>query len=1060
MMSNYVELYYYIDEPGIVEEEPQLLTLANGDVVEASPPVWGLDVKCGKGTDFSYGPWADRQRDHLFKFFFPPDWQTMQVTQPPKPGDVRDYQSFELSLSTLNEATIDILFSKNKETNAMHVTIGPGSYFELTLPWIILQDGFTTKVAGQLLHVEATTSLQYRSLAKCESLEFKIRIHYPLRWNEHQEWIINLTGCKATAYLVFAHKLFFQDLIEDWASKARPDLLQFVPYTWKFCVLLKEFEILMLCSDYNWIDCSSTNQENNHLAFCGDLFDLSFNLPFDDFLPKTIPIRLWIHGEGLDLSLYLPEISTTRPVVLGLDANMKFLTREGQVKRVKDFPSKKWRKDCHRNAGWIDCWSVSIVAIKINWIYHMIPPLGPDPQADITTPEKEEILLSPIRMPKLKSPALKWKQIDSSQFDPNSLPSDRVNVEIEIGSSILFAYGTILRNFINLKENIFGEDQAFTDMSVSNVKPATLSGLSAQQMLKLASNKDDASKTISEASVIEEKPKPFDARLYRPLEVIVSFTIHDVQAHIVKNCNENDPPCPIVLIERLGLELKKRFYETEIQILVSPSFLISSDTVVRPNKEKHLRQGHLLLSALQVRGHAMFSMEGRSLDEESLEYGWLLEIHLGKLSGKMTVPQLFNVVTGLETFLTLAIDAENELRPPKSLRNCHHGVPSNQCAHSKNEIKYRCPTSEDIKYRMTRVAIDVIDLYLIESGTALHTWISPVRVSTCNLHGQKVKSGVTGLISTVLIRHFVATNGQFGQATSGSSNTNTTGSGRSAKVQHQISQTSTDEKREDLNYLVKKDTTNPLKYKKESDYGVHRRGSRESDFHHRRDKEEFSSVHSSSRDRYKDSDCEQWLEVGCVSFGPVVLESASALPIPEHCLHLVQHNFLKVHDKKHKRLWFLWNATADSMRCGCIGGTAFFGNNINGPKFFKPSAQDIQDGINIARYHINTSSKEYGFGQSILYDGQLVFHTPPYSLQPVSLEECYENIGKTNIRISKCDGEPQSPQTLNTTDPLNSSNTSSHDKSDRSSVGKDGRSKDNNGSPNVFDRKNRKHSAS
>lgn len=114
MMSNLVELYYYMDEPGIVPEEPVLLTLANGDVVEAAPPVWGLDIKCGKGTDFSYGPWADRQRDHLFRFFFPPDWQTMMVTQPPQPGENREYQSFDLSLSTLNEATIDVLFSKNK----------------------------------------------------------------------------------------------------------------------------------------------------------------------------------------------------------------------------------------------------------------------------------------------------------------------------------------------------------------------------------------------------------------------------------------------------------------------------------------------------------------------------------------------------------------------------------------------------------------------------------------------------------------------------------------------------------------------------------------------------------------------------------------------------------------------------------------------------------------------------------------------------------------------------------------------------------------------------------
>lgn len=84
-----------------------------------------------------------------------------------------------------------------------------------------------------------------------------------------------------------------------------------------------------------------------------------------------------------------------------------------------------------------------------------MPPLGPDPQADITTPEKEEILLSPIRMPKLKSPALKWTQTDAAQFDPNTLTADKVNVEIEIGSSILFAYGTILRNFINLKVNKF-----------------------------------------------------------------------------------------------------------------------------------------------------------------------------------------------------------------------------------------------------------------------------------------------------------------------------------------------------------------------------------------------------------------------------------------------------------------------------------------------------------------------------------------------------------------------------------------------------------------------------
>lgn len=60
------------------------------------------------------------------------------------------------------------------------------------------------------------------------------------------------------------------DLINDWASKSQPDLLHFIPYTWKFSLIMKEFEIITLCNNYNWIDCSSQNQENgstNKISF-------------------------------------------------------------------------------------------------------------------------------------------------------------------------------------------------------------------------------------------------------------------------------------------------------------------------------------------------------------------------------------------------------------------------------------------------------------------------------------------------------------------------------------------------------------------------------------------------------------------------------------------------------------------------------------------------------------------------------------------------------------------------------------------------------------------------
>lgn len=61
---------------GLVPDE-----LENGDADASSegtklqdlPPCWGLDIVCGKGTDFNYGPWADRQRFvhtqmHLHKY--------------------------------------------------------------------------------------------------------------------------------------------------------------------------------------------------------------------------------------------------------------------------------------------------------------------------------------------------------------------------------------------------------------------------------------------------------------------------------------------------------------------------------------------------------------------------------------------------------------------------------------------------------------------------------------------------------------------------------------------------------------------------------------------------------------------------------------------------------------------------------------------------------------------------------------------------------------------------------------------------------------------------------
>lgn len=176
--------------------------------------------------------------------------------------------------------------------------------------------------------------------------------------------------------------------------------------------------------------------------------------------------------------------------------------------------------------------------------------------------------------------------------------------------------------------------------------------------------------------------------------------------------------------------MHKTFLETRLQILISPAILYSTDAVLRPLESRHLQQGFLVLSAMQVRGHAMFSPIGRAIDEETIEYAWMIEATLGQLTGRMTLPQLQHVTAGLEVFLRLALDEENQMtRPPKSQTLCHHNTVQPVCPFSATHNQLTdspppslgslCPSSEEIKYRMTRLSIDLIDFTLVETGTAI-----------------------------------------------------------------------------------------------------------------------------------------------------------------------------------------------------------------------------------------------------------------------------------------------------------------------------------------------------
>jgi len=68
------------------------------------------------------------------------------------------------------------------------------------------------------------------------------------------------------------------------------------------------------------------------IGACGELFELSFSLPFDEFLPETVLFKFWIQVECGDLNFYIPEVSTAYVTLQSLIRNAKVRNRDGSIR--------------------------------------------------------------------------------------------------------------------------------------------------------------------------------------------------------------------------------------------------------------------------------------------------------------------------------------------------------------------------------------------------------------------------------------------------------------------------------------------------------------------------------------------------------------------------------------------------------------------------------------------------------------------------------------------------------------------------------------------------------
>uniref|UniRef100_A0A2K6G670 Bridge-like lipid transfer protein family member 1 n=1 Tax=Propithecus coquereli TaxID=379532 RepID=A0A2K6G670_PROCO len=628
----------------------------------------------------------------------------------------------------------------------------------MTIEVVLVEGGYTPAIKGQLLHVDATTSMQYRTLLEAEMLAFHINASYPRIWNMPQTWQCELEVYKATYHFIFAQKNFFTDLIQDWSSDSAPDIFSFVPYTWNFKIMFHQFEMIWAANQHNWIDCSTKQQENVYLAACGETLNIDFSLPFTDFVPATCNTRFSLRGEDVDLHLFLPDchpskyslfmlVKNCHPNKMIHDAGIPAECQSGQ-KTVKP----KWRNITQEKAGWVECWTVPSVMLTIDYTWHPIYPQKADEQLKQSLSEMEETMLSVLRPTQKTSDRVVSSPSTSSRppIDPSELPPDKLHVEMELSpDSQITLYGPLLNAFLCIKENYFGEDDMYMDFEevisspVLSLSTSSSSGWTAVGMENDKKENESSAKSIHPLTL-------------RPWDITVLVNLYKVHGRLPVHGTTDGPECPTAFLERLCFEMKKGFRETMLQLILSPlNVFVSDNYQQRPPVDEVLREGHINLSGLQLRAHAMFSAEGLPLGSDSLEYAWLIDVQAGSLTAKVTTPQLACLLEWGQTFVFHVVCREYELERPKSVIICQHGIDRRFCESKLSCIPGPCPTSDDLKYTMTRLAVDGADIYIVEHGCATNIKMGAIRVANCNLHNQSVGEGISAAIQDFQVRQYI-----------------------------------------------------------------------------------------------------------------------------------------------------------------------------------------------------------------------------------------------------------------------------------------------------------------
>ncbi|KAM0342370.1 hypothetical protein ACHAPQ_000098 [Fusarium lateritium] len=316
----------------------------NGD----EPPAWGMSFSI-KGGTMNYGPWADRQRADLQRFFFPSLCKDATPAKPLKPGDWRVATTFQLYIEMDDAVTLRVPVreeSKNwrwrgkeppmrhtkpptkrkqrnraKKNNKGDATQErPGGWLEVKLPanssvkfnmdMLASSTGYTSKLDVDLPSSELWSSVNHDLLWRSGAQRISCDMSNPLSWNSLRNWYFNITSSKMELFMLRDHIFLITDLVDDWTTGPPADYLVFVPFKYHLNLSLKSLQVYLNVNEANIIDKATVIEDNTYLILSSPCLTAESCIPADTFRPSKNAIPFDVRADQLDMALQVPLWNT------------------------------------------------------------------------------------------------------------------------------------------------------------------------------------------------------------------------------------------------------------------------------------------------------------------------------------------------------------------------------------------------------------------------------------------------------------------------------------------------------------------------------------------------------------------------------------------------------------------------------------------------------------------------------------------------------------------------------------------------------------------------------